>query len=73
MNAAGCIALSNLAVRIDYPASQVAVFAASPDRGLRVRLEMNRRRLIEEETRVGFDPAHNDADFDRLAKLLDAK
>ncbi len=59
------------AVVIDTRADRVAVHVATPDAGLRGRLEEARRRLVAEEQATGFDPAGSDADFARLAALLD--
>lgn len=60
------------AVVIDAQADRVAVHVATPDAGLRGRLEETHRRLVAEEQATGFDPAGNDADFARLAGLLAA-
>jgi len=49
--------------------NKVAVYVATPDKGLRTHLESERRRLIEEERALQFDPAHDDADFARLVQL----
>ena len=53
--------------------SQVGIYVATPDGALRSRLEAKRQELLKEEASWQFDPAHNDADFAQLAKLLGAK
>jgi glucosylceramidase len=57
------------AVVVDAQASRVAIHVAAIDAGLRGRLEARRRELIAEEQATGFDPAHDDAHFARLATL----
>ena len=59
------------AIVIDSRAARVAVHVATTDATLRGRLEAARRRLIEQEQATGFDPAGSDADFARLATLLE--
>lgn len=51
-------------------ASRVAVHVATSDPTLRGRMEATRQRLIAKERATGFDPAGSDADFARLAALL---
>jgi hypothetical protein len=58
-------------VAIDARDDRVAVHVATPDPTLRERLEAARRRLVAEEEATGFDPAHDDAHFARLAALLE--
>jgi hypothetical protein len=53
--------------------SQAGIYVATPDGALRSRLEAKRQQLLKEEASWQFDPAHNDADFAQLAKLLGAK
>ena len=59
------------ALVIDAQADRVAVHVATPDAGLRGRLEATRRRLADGERATGFDPAGDAADFARLAALLE--
>jgi hypothetical protein len=57
------------AVVIRDQASEAAIYVATPDSTLRTHLESKRRRLIEAEDALGFDPARDDSDFRRLAAL----
>ena len=59
------------AIVIDARADRVAVHVATADAGLRGRLEERRLRLVAEEQATGFDAAGDDADFARLAALLE--
>jgi len=60
-------------VEIADRAGQVAVYVATPDKGLRARIEAARRRLLEEEAGWRFDPARSDADYQQLVNLLEGK
>ena len=59
------------AIVIDTRADRVVVHVATPDPGLRGRLEAARLRLVAAEQATGFDAAGNDTDFARLARLLE--
>jgi hypothetical protein len=49
---------------------KVAIYVATPDRGLRDRLERKRQALLAIENAVDFDPARRDSDFMALKALM---
>ena len=58
-----------------YPVtpSRVAVYVATPDAKSRSYIEGKRKRLIDAEAALQFDPARNDDDFNRLVQLAGSK
>ncbi|HDP33958.1 MAG TPA: hypothetical protein ENN29_02490 [Candidatus Hydrogenedentes bacterium] len=58
------------AVVISEKASRVVVYVATPDPELRTMLEEKRRRLIDAEEALQFDPARRDEDFQKLVDLM---
>lgn len=61
--------LKDGAVGIVEQANRAMIYIATPDKGLRSRLEGERLMLVEAEKALQFDPARNDADFNRLVQL----
>ena len=61
------------AVEIRDKASRVGIYIAAPDASLRAYLEKKRQQLIEAEAALQFDPARNNADFNRLVQLAGSK
>ena len=59
------------AVEIEESASRVAVYVVTHDAGLRNSLEQERQELVAAEDALQFDPAQNDADFQKLEQLLE--
>lgn len=57
-------------IEISNQASQVMVYIATEDPKLRFKLEVKRQQLLEEESRIGFDPVKNDVDFHTLQEVL---
>ena len=57
-------------IEISNQASQVMVYIATEDPKLRFKLEVKRQQLLEEESRIGFDPVKNDVDFHALQEVL---
>lgn len=64
--------LEDGAVEIRDKTSHVAIYVATPDATLRAVLEDKRQQLAASETALQFDPARNDADFERLVQLNDS-
>jgi hypothetical protein len=60
-------------VNIRDRASRVAIYVAASKVGERARIELLRRRLIERETALGFDPGKNPSDLAVLRRLLETK
>lgn len=58
------------AVEVADQASLVAIYVASPDPGLRERIEQERKLLVAREQAINFDPAGDDEDFARLRSLV---
>lgn len=61
--------LKDGAVEILESASRVAIYIATPDPQLRTAIENKRQGLIASEAALQFDPAQNDADFEKLVQL----
>jgi len=61
------------AVEIRDKASRVGIYIAATDASLRAYLENKRQQLIEAEAALQFDPARNNADFNRLVQLAGSK
>ncbi len=59
------------AVEIEEQASRVAIYVVAHDAELRNSLEQERQELVAAEDALQFDPAHNDADFQKLEQLLE--
>jgi YD repeat-containing protein len=60
-------------IEITDRASRVVIYVATPDQGLRDRLESKRKELLKEEASWQFDPAHNDRDFEQLKRLAETR
>jgi hypothetical protein len=60
------------AVEIKEKTSRVAIYVATPDPLLRGAIEKQRQGLITAEDALEFDPARNDADFERLVQLSES-
>jgi len=59
-------------ISINDKAAKAAVYVATPDTDLRDYIESKRRKLIEKEEALNFDPAKNDEDFQQLVQLKEA-
>lgn len=60
-------------VQIQDTANRVAVYIATPDKGLRAALENERQQLIAAEAALQCDPARNDADYQQMVDFLKKK
>jgi len=65
--------LSATGVILSDRLNKVGIYVATPDTGLRARLERKRLDLIAAEQSVHFDPASNDKDFEVLQATLATK
>ncbi|GMW00755.1 MAG: hypothetical protein AMXMBFR84_18920 [Candidatus Hydrogenedentota bacterium] len=54
-------------------AHKAVMCVATPDPGLRQRIESERQALIKQEEQIGIDPARNDSDFEALRALLNGR
>ncbi len=53
--------------------SNVGIYVATVDPGLRQQTSTRRQELVQEEEALGFDPARNDQDFELLTRMIDKK
>jgi hypothetical protein len=60
-------------VKIRGQANRVTIYVVAAKVGERARIESLRRRLIERETTLGFDPGKNPSDLAVLRRLLETK
>lgn len=58
---------------IDDVRSNVGIYVATPEPGLRQQTAARRDELLRGEEALGFDPARNDQDFELLARMIDKK
>ncbi len=57
-------------VVIEDEATLAAIYVAATDEDQRTTIAEKRNELIAQEEAIGFDPANNDADFEKLLALL---